>query len=70
MGAFFRFPLPGILGFSTAPPEECANFRLAGRGEGIHRPDLDEDISVAGLLAGSPSGESPSSLTRWLKSRA
>jgi len=28
------------------------NWELIGKGEGIHWPDLDEDISVAGLLAG------------------
>jgi hypothetical protein len=48
---------------------ERSNWRLLGRGEGTHWPDLDEDISVAGLLAGRPSGETQSSLQRWLKSR-
>jgi hypothetical protein len=33
--------------------------RLIGRGEGIHWPDLDEDISVESLLAGRKSNESP-----------
>ncbi|MBL8293911.1 MAG: DUF2442 domain-containing protein [Bryobacterales bacterium] len=42
---------------------------LAARGEGIHWPDLDEDISVTSLLAGRRSGESPQSLERWLQSR-
>ena len=28
------------------------NWRLIGGGVGIHWPDLDEDLSVAGLLAG------------------
>ena len=28
------------------------NWRLIGRGEGIHWPEIDEDISVLGLLAG------------------
>jgi hypothetical protein len=28
------------------------NWLLIGRGEGIHWPDIDEDISVLGLLAG------------------
>lgn len=50
-------------------PTERANWRLIGRGEGIHWPDLDEDISVAGLLAGRPSGETQTSLRRWLESR-
>jgi hypothetical protein len=52
-----------------ATPAERANWRLIGRGEGIHWPDLDEDISVAGLLAGKRSGESQRSLKRWLELR-
>jgi hypothetical protein len=48
---------------------ERANWRLIGRGEGIHWPDLDEDVSTEGLLAGRPSGESQRSLQRWLASR-
>jgi hypothetical protein len=50
-------------------PDERSNWRLIGRGEGIHWPDLDEDISVVGLLAGRPSGETQNSLRRWLESR-
>lgn len=50
-------------------PDERGNWRLIGRGEGIHWPDLDEDISVAGLLAGKHSGESQRSLKRWLEGR-
>ena len=49
--------------------EERANWRLIGRGEGIHWPDLDEDISVGALLAGLGSAESQGSLERWLESR-
>jgi hypothetical protein len=49
---------------------ERSNFRLIGDGSGIHWPDLDEDISVARLLAGRRSGETQESLGRWLKSRA
>lgn len=48
---------------------ERGHWRLIGRGEGIHWPDLDEDISVDGLLAGQPSGESQRSLARWLAAR-
>lgn len=49
--------------------QERENWRLIGRGEGIHWPDLDEDISVEGLLAGRRSGESQRSLKRWLEGR-
>jgi hypothetical protein len=48
---------------------ERENWRLIGAGEGIHWPDLDEDISVENLLAGKPSGESQSSFKRWLEKR-
>ena len=48
---------------------ERGNWRLIGDGEGIHWPDLDEDISVEGLLAGRRSGETQASLRRWLESR-
>jgi hypothetical protein len=48
---------------------ERGNFRLIGDGEGVHWPDLDEDISVEGVLAGRASGESPRSFQKWLESR-
>ena len=36
---------------------------------GIHWPDLDEDISIEGLLLGRRSRESQRSLNRWLEKR-
>jgi hypothetical protein len=36
-----------------AAPAARANWRLIGLGEGIHWPDIDEDISILGLLAGN-----------------
>jgi Protein of unknown function (DUF2442) len=38
-------------------PEERRKWQLIARGEGIHWPDLDEDISVSSLIAGRPSQE-------------
>ncbi len=49
--------------------EERQNWRLIGDGVGIHWPDLDEDISVEGLILGKRSGESQRSLQRWLEQR-
>ncbi len=43
--------------------------RLIGKGQGISRPDLDEDISVESILLGKPSGESRRSLKEWLEKR-
>lgn len=48
---------------------ERSNWRLIGAGEGIHWPDLDEDIRIASLLAGRRSSETGESLRRWLASR-
>ena len=48
---------------------ERRNWRFIGQGHGVHWPDLDEDVSVEGLLLGRPSGESQASLRRWLEER-
>lgn len=50
--------------------KERKNWRFIGDKEGIHWPDLDEDISIENLLMGKPSGESQSSFKRWLETRA
>ena len=51
-------------------PRERSHFEIIGDGEIIHWPDLDEDLSVAGILAGRRSGESPASLKKWLAARS
>jgi hypothetical protein len=52
-----------------ASPQERNHWRLIGKGEGIHWPDLDEDISMENVLFGQPSGESQASFKRWLEGR-
>jgi hypothetical protein len=52
-----------------ATSEERSNWQLVARGEGIHWPAVDEDISVASVVAGRPSAESAPSLQRWLDTR-
>ena len=49
--------------------EERSHWDLSGDGAHIHWPDLDEDISVEGLIAGWPSRESKESLARWLEAK-
>ena len=68
-GRTVTVPLSWYPRLAHGTPAERANWRLIGRGEGIHWPDLDEDISVAALLAGHRSGETSGSLRRWLASR-
>jgi hypothetical protein len=43
-------PLAWSPRLADATPEQRRNWRLIGRGHGIHWPDIDEDISVASLL--------------------
>jgi hypothetical protein len=50
-----------------ATVEERNDWRLIGDGEGIHWPELDEDISVENLILGKSSGESQHSFKKWLQ---
>jgi len=43
-------PLAWFPRLLEATPEQRWNWRFIGRGQGIHWPDVDEDISVASLL--------------------
>jgi hypothetical protein len=43
-------PLEWFPRLRDATPEQRKNWRLIGRGVGIHWEDVDEDISVASLL--------------------
>ena len=52
-----------------ATQEERNNWELIGEGQGIRWPDLDEDLSVEGLIAGRPSRESQRSFKRWLEAK-
>ena len=49
--------------------QERMHFEIIGDGAYIHWPDLDEDLTVVGLLVGHRSGESPESLKKWLAAR-
>jgi len=68
-GRSVSVPLVWYPRLAHGTPAERTNWRLIGRGDGVHWPELDEDISVEGVLAGRPSGESQASLKRWLESR-
>jgi hypothetical protein len=49
-GRSVHVPLEWFPKLRDAAPEDLADWRLVGRGVGIHWPKLDEDISVRGLL--------------------
>jgi len=53
-GRVISVPLAWSWRLSEATSGQRANFRLIGGGQGIHWPEVDEDISVEGMLHGSP----------------
>jgi hypothetical protein len=68
-GRSIAVPLAWYPRLAHATPAELENRRFIGRGEGIHWPDLDEDISIDDLLSGARSGENQRSFQQWLESR-
>ncbi len=68
-GRTITVPLAWFPRLAHASPAERDNWRLIAGGEGVHWPDLDEDIGVEGLLAGRRSGETQESLSHWLQRR-
>ena len=68
-GRTISVPLEWFPRLVHGTPEERSKWRFIGRGHSIHWDDLDEDISVEGLLAGRPSGESQNSFRNWLARR-
>ena len=57
-GRTISVPLAWSWRLSEATPEQRKNFRLVGGGQGVHWPDVDEDISVRGMLHGIPASPS------------
>jgi hypothetical protein len=51
-GRRISLPLVWFPRLLHATTDQRRNFELLGDGEGIHWPDIDEDLSVAGLLRG------------------
>lgn len=68
-GRTISVPLEWYPRLLHATHKESRNVRLIGRGTGLHWPDLDEDISVRGLVLGKRSGESAASFDRWWSSK-
>ncbi|MFA4875706.1 MAG: DUF2442 domain-containing protein [bacterium] len=68
-GRTISVPLAWFPRLLHATPAEKKNWRLIGKGQGVHWEDIDEDISVEGMLAGRRSGESRDSFKKWLERR-
>lgn len=52
-GRVISVPLCWSWRLTRASPEQRRRYRLIGHGEGVHWPDVDEDISVEGMLGGA-----------------
>lgn len=68
-GRTILVPLAWFPRLTYATREERNNWELIGKGQGIHWKDIDEDISVEGLLLGRASGESLASFKKWLNKK-
>ena len=68
-GRTISVPLAWFPRLLHATLEERKHWRLIGKGQGIHWKDIDEDISVEGMLAGRLSGASQESFQKWLNQR-
>ncbi len=66
-GQMLPIPVDRYPRLAYATEQQRANWRILGRGHGIHWEDIDEDISVEGLRSRKGSAESASSLMKWLK---
>lgn len=64
-GLTISVPLAWFPHLMHGTPAERSSYVLIANGEGIHWPELDEDISVDSLLGGRASGENQESLRRW-----
>lgn len=53
-GRIISVPLAWSWRLSEATPVQRSNFEIIGDGQGVHWPDVDEDISVEGMLHGVP----------------
>ena len=69
-GRTISVPLSWFPRLVHATRAERRNWRLTGKGHGVHWPDIDEDISIEGLVAGRASGESQASFKKWLNQRS
>jgi hypothetical protein len=53
-GRVISVPLAWSWRLSEATASQRQNFRLIGAGQGVHWPDVDEDLSIEGMLHGGP----------------
>ncbi len=58
-GRTISIPLAWSWRLSEATHEQRAHYEIIGDGQGVHWPDVDEDLSAQGMLTGSPAPRPP-----------
>ena len=53
-GRVVSVPLAWSWRLAAATPAQRANYEIIGDGQGVHWPELDEDLSAEGMLTGTP----------------
>ena len=53
-GRIISVPITWSWRLAAATPAQRTNYEISGDGQGVHWPDVDEDISAAGMLGGNP----------------
>ena len=53
-GRTISVPLAWSWRLSNATIEQRRHFEIIGTGQGVHWPDIDEDVSAIGMLTGTP----------------
>jgi len=53
-GRTVSVPLAWSWRLSEATPEQRSRYEIVGDGQGVHWPDIDEDLSAQGMLTGIP----------------
>ena len=53
-GRTISVPLAWSWRLSDATPDQREHYEIIGDGQGVHWPEIDEDISIEGMLHGMP----------------
>jgi len=55
-GRILSVPIAWSPLLSHATPEQRADYEIGGGGVSLHWPEIDEDLSIAGLMSGADPG--------------
>ena len=65
-GRSISVPLAWSWRLASATPAQRESFQIIGEGQGVHWPEIDEDISARGMLQGLPARPTPTNRPWWV----